>query len=221
LSGAFTSLHCSKALEFTVLAPIWTTNPAKPFLVPIFFIYNHSSDVPWIHSFFLSALPLPQNEYQSFWKKSILFLIFHKFWNFVFCFYFFIFIFWNLFCTIWPSLKTSSLCFRALESKTSSHFSLSTHCTCGIRAGCAQQKLCVFYWCPVKLIIKIHFYGKWFFPLNSANFLMYETTLKFKKNHKKQGLNKKRRFFRVYTRFCSSTALRSARGFRVWTRFFN
>jgi hypothetical protein len=30
-------------------------------------------------SFFLPALSLPQNEYQSFWKKSILFLIFHKF----------------------------------------------------------------------------------------------------------------------------------------------
>jgi hypothetical protein len=39
-------------------------------------------------SFFLSALSLPQNEYQSFWKKSILFFIFHKFWNFVFVFIF-------------------------------------------------------------------------------------------------------------------------------------
>jgi hypothetical protein len=40
-------------------------------------------------SFCLSALSLPQNEYQSFWKKSILWLIFHKFWNFVFYFLFF------------------------------------------------------------------------------------------------------------------------------------
>jgi hypothetical protein len=31
LSRAFTSPHCSKALEFTVLAPIWTNNLAKQF----------------------------------------------------------------------------------------------------------------------------------------------------------------------------------------------
>jgi hypothetical protein len=57
LSGAFTSPHYSKALEFTVLAPIWTTNLAEPFLVQIFFIYNHSYHVP----IFLSlSTPTPQ-----------------------------------------------------------------------------------------------------------------------------------------------------------------
>jgi RsiW-degrading membrane proteinase PrsW (M82 family) len=39
-------------------------------------------------SFYVSALSLPQNEYQSFWKKTILFLIFHKFWNLFFDFIF-------------------------------------------------------------------------------------------------------------------------------------
>jgi hypothetical protein len=46
-----------------------------------------------------------------------------------FCFYFFKFIFWKLCCTTWTSLMTSSLFFGALESKISSQFSLSTHCT--------------------------------------------------------------------------------------------
>jgi hypothetical protein len=67
LSGAFTSPHCSKALEFTVLAPIWTTNPAKPFLAPIFFIYiNHSSHVP----FFLSlSTPIQPKSISKLLKK--------------------------------------------------------------------------------------------------------------------------------------------------------
>jgi hypothetical protein len=63
LSGAFTSPHCSEALGFTVLTPIWTTNLAHPFLVLIF---SYIIILAMFHSFFLPALPLPQNEYKSF-----------------------------------------------------------------------------------------------------------------------------------------------------------
>jgi hypothetical protein len=84
-AGALTSPHCSEALEFTALTPIWTTNLAHPFLALIFsFIIILSMS----HSFFLSALPLPQNEYPSFWKKQFYFLFFTNFETLFFVFIF-------------------------------------------------------------------------------------------------------------------------------------
>jgi hypothetical protein len=54
---------------------IWKPNfPNFPFIIILLIS----------QSWFLSALSLPQNEYQNFWKKkSTLFFIFHKFWNFL------------------------------------------------------------------------------------------------------------------------------------------
>jgi hypothetical protein len=89
LSGAFTSPHCSEALEFTVLTPIWTTKLAHPFLVLIFFIYNHSCHVPLFLSLSTPAPPkwisklLEKNNFIFYFSQILklcflfLFLFFH------------------------------------------------------------------------------------------------------------------------------------------------
>jgi hypothetical protein len=83
-SGAFTSSHCGKALEFTVLTPIWTTNVAQPFLVPIFFIYNHACHVPLFLS--LSTTTPPKWIFKILEKNSFIFYFSQilKLWFFIF-----------------------------------------------------------------------------------------------------------------------------------------
>jgi hypothetical protein len=66
----------------TVLAPIWTffgSNFSFIIILPML-----------LHTFFFS---LPQNKYQSFWKKKN---NFYKFWNFVLLFFIFSCSFWGL-----------------------------------------------------------------------------------------------------------------------------
>jgi hypothetical protein len=68
------------------LAPIWTTNLAKPFLVPIFFIYNHSSHVP----FFISlSTPTPPKWISKLLKKNQFFIYFSQILKLDFLFLFF------------------------------------------------------------------------------------------------------------------------------------
>jgi hypothetical protein len=96
LGGAFTSPNSGKALMvvtflFLIILPM--------------FLY-----------LFLSELPLPQNEYQSFQILFFIFFIFHKFWNFGTLFLFF------------PSHFLGNI-LKALKSKRIRHFSLCTQFT--------------------------------------------------------------------------------------------
>jgi hypothetical protein len=78
------------------------------------FIYDHYSHVPF---FLFLSNSTPKKWISKLLEKN----------NFVFYFSqilklcFFIFIFWNLLCTTWPSLVTSSLCFDNKQPRITVH----------------------------------------------------------------------------------------------------